>query len=227
MKHPIRRRFMYLGFQGLRALAQALPLAAARALGSTLGSLLYLCLPGQRRLTREHLRAAFGQDMSEAERARIARRVFINLGQTFMEWLHLPAMSAASLQALITCEGLDHLRRALAEGNGAIMVTAHLGNWEMIPAYVGSCGFRGGGLARQRRYPEYETFPIHLRGPRGLLTLVGGSLKEVAGLLRANQIVGMLPDQDMDSLGGIFVDFFGRPAHTTLGPAALSLMTGS
>ena len=227
MKHPVRRRLMYLGFQGLRALAQSVPLATARAFGRILGACAYRCLGLQRRLTQEHLRIAFGEGVGTAERSRIARRVFANLGQTFMEWLHLSAVSAASLQALITCDGLEHLRQALGQGNGAFLLTAHFGNWEMIPLYLGGLGFKGGVLARRLRYPEYESFLIDLRGARGIPTLARGSLKEVAGLLRANQIVGMLPDQDMDSLEGMFVDFFGRPAHTPVGPAALSLMSGA
>ena len=218
---------MYLGFRGLRALARSLPLAAARAFGRTLGGCAYRCLGLQRRLTEEHLRLALGEGVSAAERSRIARRVFANLGQTFMEWLHLSAVSAQALQALIACDGLEHVRHALAQGNGAILLTAHFGNWEMIPLYLGGLGFKGGVLARRLRYPEYESFLIDLRGAQGISTLARGSLKEVAGLLRANQIVGMLPDQDLDSFEGIFVDFFGRPAHTPVGPAALSLMTGA
>ncbi len=218
---------MYLGFRGLRALAQSAPLAIARAFGRTLGGCAYRCLGLQRRLTQEHLRIAFGEGVSASERSRIARRVFTNLGQTFMEWLHLSAMSTASLQALITCEGLEQLREALTQGHGVILVTAHFGNWELIPLYLRSLGFEGGVLARRLRYPEYESFLIDLRGKRGIPTLARGSLKDVTRLLRANQIVGMLPDQDMDSLEGMFVDFFGHPAHTPVGPAALSLMSGA
>src|SRR3989338_2702972 len=121
MKHPVRRRLMYLGFRGLRALARSLPLAAARAFGRTLGGCAYRCLGLQRRLTEEHLRLALGEGVSAAERSRIARRVFANLGQTFMEWLHLSAVSAQALQALIACDGLEHVRHALAQGNGSIL----------------------------------------------------------------------------------------------------------
>ena len=145
-----------------------------------------------------------------------------------MEWLVLPRLSAGAIQQLIDSEGVEHLRRALARGNGAIALTAHFGNWELIPIYLRSLGFEGGVLARRLRYPEYESFLISLRGMRGIPTFVrGGSLKEVAKLLRANQIIGMLPDQDIDSVEGTFVTFFGHPAYTPLGPAALSLMTGA
>ena len=227
MKHPIRRRLMYLGFQGLRGLIQVLPLSAARAIGRALGWVAYGVLAGQRRLTLEHLEYALGTTTSPAQRLRIARRVFLNLGQTAMEWMLLPRLSPAWLQRLIAAEGVEHLHGALAKGNGAVVITAHFGNWELIPLYVRALGFEAGVLARRLRYPEYESFLINARGARGVTTLARGALKDVAKLLRANQLIGMLPDQDMDSLDGIFVDFFSHPAYTPIGPAALSLMTGA
>ncbi len=227
MKHPIRRRLMYLGFLTLQGLVRWLPLAAARAVGRALGTAAYVLVGAQRRLTLDHLSYAFGDTLSPAKRRRIARRVFANLGQSVMEWLLLPRLSDRAVQELIICEGLEYVRQALAKGNGAIMVGAHFGNWELGPLYLKTQGFEGGVLARRLRYPEYESFLIGLRGSRGVPTFARGSIKEVAKVLRANQLIGMMPDQDMDSLEGVFVQFFGHPAYTPAGPAALSLMTGA
>ena len=218
---------MYLGFQGLRAAVQVLPLSAARLLGRTLGAITYGLLRATRRLSIDQLEYALGPSLTLSERRRIARRVFRNLGQSVIEWLLLPRLSTDEIQRLVTSEGVEHVRRALSKGSGVILVSAHFGNWELAPLYLKSLGFEGGVLARRLRYPEYESFLITMRGSRGVPTLARGSLKEVARLLRANQIVGMLPDQDVDSLEGVFVDFFGHPAYTPLGPAALSLMTGA
>ncbi len=218
---------MYLGFQGLCAVARLLPLSLARVVGRTVGLCAYGLLGAQRRLTLSHLQQAFGESLSPVHRRQIARNVFTNLGQSTMEWLVLPRLSSAQVQGMVSAEGVDHLRQALAKGNGAIAVTAHFGNWELISIYLRSLGFEGGVLARRLRYPEYESFLISMRGARGIHTIARGSLKDVAKLLRANHIIGMLPDQDIDSLDGIFVPFFGRPAYTPLGPAALSLMTGA
>jgi len=220
---------MFLGFQGLRAAVRGLPLPVAQALGRGMGLAAYGLLRAQRRLTEEHLRLAWGSDLAPDQRRRIARRVFVNLGQTAMEWMLLPRFSTEVLRRLVRSEGVEHLRDALAKGRGVILVTAHFGNWEVIPFYLRSLGFEGSVLARRLRYPEYESFLIDLRRSRGVSTVARGSssLKEITRLLRANQIVGMLPDQDVDSLDGIFVNFLGRPAYTPIGPAALSLMTGA
>lgn len=227
MKHPYRRRLMYTGFQLMRALAQALPLGASRALGRVLGRAAYVLLAPYRRDALRHLAFAEGLNLNPKQRSRVARDVFVNLALNFIEWLRLPRVSAQQLQRWIDCQGLEHLRQALAQGNGAIVVTAHFGNWELIPLYLRGLGFEGGVLARRLRYPEYESFLIGMRGDKGVPTLARGSVKEVARLLRANQIVGVMPDQDIDSLEGVFINFFGHPAYTPAGPAALSLMTGA
>jgi KDO2-lipid IV(A) lauroyltransferase len=185
----------------------------------------YIVLGSQRRLATAHLEYAQGSSMSPAQRRSVIRGVFKNLGQTGMEWLVLPRLSSQDLQRLISAEGVEHLRSALRQGNGAILVTGHLGNWELLPLYLRGLGFEGGVLARRLRYPEYESFLIELRGARGIPTFARGSIKEVARLLRSNQIVGMLTDQDIDSLEGVFVDFFGHPAYTPVGPSALSMMS--
>ncbi len=227
MKHPIRSRFMYLAFQGLRAIVLCLPLRAAQALGRACGKLAFLLLGSQKQLMSEHLRLAFGGSLSAQQRQSIIQGVFTHLGQTAMEWMLLPRLSDEALQRLIRCEGLDYLKQALSQNRGVIALTGHFGNWELIPIYLRSLGFEGGVLARRLRHPEYESFLINMRKKRGVSTLARGSMKDVVRMLKANQIVGVMPDQDIDSLEGIFINVFGHPAFTPVGPAALSLMTGA
>src|SRR3990167_7470996 len=228
MKHPVRRRLMFLGFHGLRGLIGLLPARLAGALGAAVGWLAYSLLRGQRRLTLQHLAYGFGEAMPEAERRRVARRVFTNLGRNALEWLQLPRRSLDDIQRQVTAQGVEHVRDALAKGAGVIMVSGHFGNWEILPLYFRTLGFdRGGVLARPLRYPEYEAFFIGMRAAKGVPTIARGSVKDVARALRANGLVGMMPDQDIASMEGLFVDFFGHPAHTPVGPAALSLMTGA
>ena len=219
---------MYLAFQGLRGLVFTLPLRSARSLGRAIGHLAFVVLRSQRTLTLDNLRYAFGDGVvTPRQLRRIARGVFVNLGENVMEWLKLPRLSVSDLKRLIVCEGSENLRQVLTKGQGAIVVSGHFGNWELMPMYVKSLGFEGGVLARRLRYPEYESFLMTMRNQKGIPTITRGSLKDVAKLLRNNQVVGMMPDQDIDSLDGVFVEFFGHPTYTPVGPAALSLMTGA
>ncbi|MCI0527736.1 MAG: hypothetical protein L0Y56_09875, partial [Nitrospira sp.] len=119
MKHPIRRRLIYLGFQGLRNIVQFLPFSCARILGVGFGLTAYGLLRTQRQLTLEHLSYALGDSLSAAQRWQVARRLFENLGQTFIEWLRFPKLSSGEIKKLVTGEGVDHVKRVLSEGNGA------------------------------------------------------------------------------------------------------------
>lgn len=227
MKHPIQRRVIYLLFQGLRLIIQSVPLQAARAFGRGVGRLAYLFLGSQKTLILNHLESAFGPQLDAKQRRGVARRLFLNLGQNGMEWLQLPRWSVQQLQQRVHGEGIDNLRQALALGRGAIIVSGHFGNWELMPLYLRSLGFEGEILARPLRYPEYEAFLVNMRKRFGMNTLLRGSLREAAKLLKDKKIIGMLPDQDTDSLDGIFINFLGRPAYTPVGPAALSVLTGA
>ncbi len=204
-----------------------LPLSVAQALGWLLGHLGYGCLAQQRALVEEHLETAFGPTLSRSTRDRIARGVFVNLGKNAFEWLVIERLPAKQLERLIDIQGIGYLQQAASHHRGIIAISGHYGNWELSPMRVATLGMKGGVLARRLRYPEYERFLWTMRSRKGVTTFDRGSLKAVSAILRADQIIGMMADQDTDSLDGVFVDFFGRPAYTPVGPAALSLLTGA
>ncbi len=227
MKHPLRRRWMFLTFRGVRAIVRWLPLSVAQTLGGWLGYAAYGLLGKTRAQTLAHLGTAFGPALSASPKHRIARRLFMNLGKNAMEWCVLERLSAQSIRRRVDIQGLAHLHRSLAKGRGVIALSAHFGNWELLALTLAACGFQGGVLARRLRDPEYESFLVRMRKRQGVATWERGSVKDVARRLQANQMIGMMPDQDIDSLEGVFVDFFDRPTYTPVGPAALTLMTGA
>ena len=229
MKRPKwYRRLLYGLFVIARILLPLLPLWVIRQLGQGLGTLACVCLRRERARTWEHLEQAFGQHHGAAERRRIASRVFQHLGMNGLEWLASPKFTAAMLQRLIRVHGMEHVQQAITDGKGLIFLSAHFGNWELLAAYFGSLGLRGGVVARRLRYPEYEDWLIAMRRAHGVETFLrDASFKELVRRLKAGECIGLMPDQDVDSIDGIFVDFFGRPAYTPTGPAALALLTGA
>ncbi|MBI3324546.1 MAG: lysophospholipid acyltransferase family protein [Candidatus Omnitrophica bacterium] len=228
MKHPIRRRLMFAGFVVLRLCVRWLPLPIARAVGAGLGYAVYLGLPRYRHLAHVHLHLAFGPGLSDMTCRHVSRRSFVNLGKNGMEWFVFDRLPAVALPRLVEANGVSRLRQALAKGQGVIALSAHFGNWELLAMGLSCLGFEGGVVARRLRYPEYEAFLWEMRRRKGVQTFArGDSFREIARELRANHIIGMMPDQDIDSLEGVFVDFFGRSAYTPIGPAALSLATGA
>jgi KDO2-lipid IV(A) lauroyltransferase len=229
MKHPIRRWLLWLLFWPLWGVILILPAPVARELGAWLGRLVYRCSSRERTRALEHLQLAFGRERSPQELERIARACFANLGRNACEFLSWPKLRLQTLERHLTIEGRAQLDRVLREpGRGVILLTAHLGNWEIIGAYLGLLGYRGGVVARHLRYPEYERWQIALRRRTHIETFVrDSSVKELLRRLRDNQCIGMLPDQDVDSVEGVFVNFFGRPAYTPTGPVTLAQATGA
>ena len=229
-KRPVLRRAMWLGFHLLRAVVLALPFRLAQQLGGALGQLGYWFLVPYRRLTLRHLAGALGHETTPRQRRRIARRAFRHLGMNFVEWLWLPKLHAGNIRRYVEAApgSAERLHQALQAGRGVVMLAAHLGNWEYLAAYFGLLGEGGTVVARRLRYPEYEQFLLESRRAKGVETCDRtASFQDLVRLLRANRCIGILPDQDMDSVDGVFVDFFGQPAYTPVGPVALALVSGA
>ncbi len=230
MKRPILRRAMWLGFHLLRAVVLALPFRLAQWLGAVLGQVGYWLLAPYRCLTLQHLAMALGRETTPRQRRRIARRVFRHLAMNFVEWLWLPRLNAGNVRRYVEAApgSAERLHAALQAGRGVVMLAAHLGNWEYLAAYFGLLGEGGTVIARRLRYPEYEQFLVENRRAKGVETLNRqASFQDLVRLLRANRCIGILPDQDMDSVDGVFVDFFGQPAYTPVGPVALAMVSGA
>ncbi len=196
-------------------------------LARVLALLAYDLVGVRRRVVEENLARAFG-DLPPSSRRRIGRRAYENLAMGALEMAALSRLSPEALSRLCRIEGRSHLEEALALGRGAILVTAHLGNWE----YLGAClGASGVGLLAVGAPMRNRAVDRWLRALRARFGLVQIPLGRNAGrlslkALREGRPLLLLIDQDARSRG-VWVDFFGVPASTHPGAAVLSLHTGS
>ena len=187
----------------------------------------YGVLRRDRTRTLEHLRLAFGGEKSEKELRGMARNVFMNLGRNAAEVLSFPKLDERRLDHLVSEEGVDGIRTCVRQGRGAVLVTAHLGNWEMVAAYGSLKQFPLYVLARRLYFEGYERMAERLRhGVHVRAIDRDASFTQMVRLLREGNLIGLLPDQDVDSLDGVFVKFFGQPAYTPIGPVALAMTAG-
>jgi KDO2-lipid IV(A) lauroyltransferase len=134
--------------------------------------------------------------------------------------------SREELESLLQVEGADHVYDALKTGKGVVFLTAHLGNFEFLPRYIAHTFCPLTVVARAPEDPEFADFVHHLRESGGYRVIYRGSrtLREMLTLLKRNEGVGLLPDQNS---GDLFVPFLGVPAGTVAGPASLALHTGA
>jgi len=204
-----------------------LPERTGHRLGAAIGT-------AMRRVSRRHwgivmanLRLAFGDERTEQELIAIGKACYRHLGKCLMEFVRLPAMSVEDIGRVTELRGSEHLDAGLAEGKGVILLTAHLGNWEMVGARIAAEGYPLNVIARAQRDGALTDYIRRTREVVGMRV----HHREVAVrrsllALRGNELVGMLLDQNAGD-DGVFVDFFGRLASTARGAAAFALQTGA
>lgn len=144
-----------------------------------------------------------------------------------MEFLQLPSMSPETICQLVTFKGREHIDKALTQGRGAIILTAHFGNWELLGARILVSGYTIRGITRQLRSKRLDAIVSSYREKVGWQGIDRDrSVREVLRCLKRNELIAILADVDTRTRG-IFVDFFGRPAYTPYSPVALALKTGA
>ncbi len=202
-----------------------LSLEHALGLGEVVGTLLYRLLRRSRRLALEHLRAAFGDGLSAAARARLARASFINIARCFCELAKIDEIRARR-DEYFDLEGWNELQRQLlAEGKGAVIVTGHIGNWELLAAYFAWKGETVAAIGRRIYAAGLNELLVDFRSRQGVETILRESphaTRQILRALKSKALLAMLIDQDTHT-ASVSVPFFGRLARTPAGAAALAI----
>ena len=201
----------------------ALPVPVALALGRALGSAAYVVLGRPRRFALAHVALAF-PDLDDVARHELVRNTFRHAGQSYAELGVYRTLARDPDYVRIEGDALDV---ALARGGGAIAITGHVGNWELLAATMARRGLALTVVARKVNDPRFDALITRFRGGAGMTVLLRDDpkfLSLVRDALGRNHIVALLIDQDSRG-GGVFVPFFGRPAHTPPGAAILALRT--
>jgi len=212
--------------RGMAWLAHRLPSAQANRFGKNLGRLLFYCTPNRRHIALNNLSQAF-PGKSKVELFRVLHDCYSNLGLCIVEFLRLPALKKYEKVAeVITLEGEEHLRSALAKGRGVILLTAHFGNWELVGAGLAAAGYTLNVLARHQKDKATTSLVDSIRETAGMRVLPArsGDASRILRCLRRGEIIGFLIDQNA-AREGIFVDFFGRLASTHAGAALFAIRT--
>ncbi|HZX43867.1 MAG TPA: lipid A biosynthesis acyltransferase, partial [Myxococcaceae bacterium] len=203
-------------------LLQALPSGAVDALARAVAACAY-ALGIRRRVTLDNLAQAFPERTPDERRA-IARGAYANMARVVVDALRTLGAPRGQLLAEVQVDDFAPVERALAQGKGLLVATAHLGSWELfgaamaqrVPLHAVVRPLRGGLNARL----------VEARERAGLRLIPGrGALSGTVAALRNNEVVAMLVDQAIGGKHTFFVPFFGRPAHTPPGAAVLALRT--
>ncbi|MFQ3610498.1 MAG: lysophospholipid acyltransferase family protein [Fimbriimonadales bacterium] len=200
------------------------PMDMAIRLGAGLGLIAYTLSRRYRRIATQNLQRAF-PEWTPAQARATTKRVFRNFGVALAEFLKAPSLSRADIEKRLQVVGLEHLDSALVQGKGVLLITGHFGNWELMARYLCMLGYPIWVIARHTEDPATTDLITMVRERSGYKVIMRDhAVRPVLKALRANEIVGILPDQNA---GDLFIEFFGRKAGSVAGPAVFHLRTGA
>src|SRR5262245_9406798 len=235
-RRPARRvhatrldRVVFAVLRALMATLRALPLAWALRLASAAGLLAYAVARPLRRVGMKNLEIAF-PERPIAERRRILRASFANLGCMIAELAHLPHTTPEELRERVQFEDEAWWAENVARprDTGGLILSGHFGNWELLVFAHGMRGFPVSMVHRTIANPLVDRWLNALRARAG--TRLVRKRHAAGGVLRAlheHQLLVLPFDQNSTRGLGVFVDFFGVPASTNSGIARLALRTGA
>ena len=192
--------------------------------GERLGALGYRPLGIRKRVVERQIAAAFPNLEHEAV-VDLARASYRHLGRSFIETALLDSLGKDGLQKLVeTVDGWEEIEEVMSRGKGAVLVTGHIGNWELAGAYVAARGVPLDVIARGMANPLFDAYINHTREVMGM-TVVHDSeaVRRTPRSLRGGRAVAFVADQGVLGLASTFVPFFGRPAKTPRGAAVFAL----
>jgi Kdo2-lipid IVA lauroyltransferase/acyltransferase len=225
MHHPtFAHRAEYAALRGAVAAIERLSFSRAGSIGARIGGLGFAPLKIRRAVVERQLRSAFPERTAD-DIERIARASYAHLGRTSIETAILPSYSAAQIINLFeSVNGWDLVEQRLALGKGLILVTGHLGNWELGGAYIAARGLPIDAVARHMANPLFDRYLTSTRERIGMTVVHDEqAVRRVPRSLRTGRAVAFLVDQGAVGLASTWVPFFGRFAKTPRGPAVFAL----
>ena len=231
-KRSLRQGAEYALVYFLLFLVRLMPFGLCRALASLGGTLIFYLAPRRRRIALRNLKIAFPQE-SGAERARIALescRSFVLTGLESVKYLYRFRLADAEKEVRRMIEGteelFERLRAVHEEAGGCVFVVPHLGNWELTAHGAAIARIPVTIVVRPLDNPRLEKHLFEMRSGSGQEILAKrNALFHLRTALRRGRSIGLLADQHA-GMQGIDVPFFGKPASTTTGPAALAVSFG-
>ena len=227
MAKPRSKLSDYVQYLALRLFAMFAGMFSIRANYRTarwLGELYWRLHRRHRRMTCEHVRRSF-PDWPEDRVRRMARKSMHNLLYLGIEVLFTPRMiTPQTWQRHVRMTDMSEtIRMLLAQRRGAVLLTGHLGNFEVVGYTMATLGFPTVSVARPLDNTYIWDYMVHLLERTGQSFLYKkGAMRSVDGVLGEGGALSIVADQDAGRRG-VFVDFFGRPASTYRSIALLAI----
>ncbi len=215
-----------LGFRMARALVPRMPRRAALVVAGWIGSAASLVAP-RRHVVHANLRHGLGPNVSAAEIHRVSREIFRTQARNYVDLFQLRRLTARDIDALVDLEGEGDLAQAVAGGRGAILVSGHFANLDVVAQRLAALGHPITAVIERIEPAGLLRGVTDLRGRAGMRFVPAD---EAAGailrILRRGELLYLSADLDVGG-GGITASFFGAPTRVPDGYARLAVRRGT
>lgn len=216
----------YLLYQLIHFVSFWLPLRAAYWLGERVADIHHSFSKKSRKVIEDNLRQVLGEGSEEEIKGK-ARKVFQNFAKYIVDFSRFRRLNRSNLEKFITLEGIGNLQRSFAAKKGVIVLSAHLGNWELGGVALAILGYPINAVALNHKEVSVNRLFVQQRMSKGVKVIpFGMAAKRCYQALRRNEMVALLGDWDIKSQG-VRVPFLGKLTTLPRGPAILSLKTGA
>ncbi len=216
--------YLYKVFQGL---AMNLPIKMAYSLATFLGCVYYFLFPKDRRALEANLSIVTGDRPGTRKLKKCVRNVFVNFAKYLVDFLRFEKIDGKFIEKNVRVFGRENLDKALEKGKGVVLLSSHLGNWELGGTVLAKMGYDMHAIVLPHADPKVNSFFDRQRGLSGLHQIyLGSGLKKCVSVLKKNSVLAILGDRDFTNNGNL-VNFFGREAKMPKGAAFFSVKTGA
>jgi KDO2-lipid IV(A) lauroyltransferase len=226
-KISLRERLEHLALRLVAGAVGLLPRTLARGAGAAVGPVAWLLLGRLRKVGLQNLQLAF-PEKTTAEREAILRGVYRSLGWQIGEFCKMGSYTAEQASKFIRYDGLENYLAAREKGKGVLVLTGHLGAWELSSFYHSLMGYPMSLVIRRLDNPLVDAFVNRIRCLHGNRVIHKDDFAR--GLLTSmhrGETVGILMDTNMTPPQGVFVPYFGVDACTASGLARVALHSGA
>jgi len=210
--------WQYYALRSMSFIVCLLPYSSVLFLGNNVGKLYYHIAGRQRKRALSQMQECLGIPLEAAQQN--VHKMFRKLGQTFLEILYTPVLAPEKIRNYVTIENRHYLESAMQNGQGVVLLTAHFGNWEWLGAALALEKFPIAGVAKRQPNDQHTRILNEYRQRVGIELFIRGTSEMInaARAIKQGRMLGLVADQDAGPKG-IFVEFFGKPSSTPIGPA--------
>lgn len=216
----------YILYRAGQFIAMSLPLKVVYKIATFCSDLHYIFANKDRRFVKENLKAIFPQK-SNREIRRIRIRMARNFAKYLVDFFRFEKLDLEYIKKNVHIENINNFDEAIKKGKGVVVVSAHLGNWELGGVVVALSGYPFWVVALTHKEKRVNDFFNYQRESKGIKVIpLGKAARKSIEVLKDNGLLVLAADRDFAGNGAV-MRFFGKPAIFPEGPAALSLKTGA